>query len=93
MKMKIQNNPKKALILRLIELAIKAFAELSTQQTALPYGHWTIDENKNIRGFFDSLARFLSLDPLIAENWYHVTRKHVLSQKVLFFFKNKILKH
>eukprot|EP00026_Physarum_polycephalum_P001152 Phypoly_transcript_01153.p1 GENE.Phypoly_transcript_01153~~Phypoly_transcript_01153.p1 ORF type:complete len:800 (+),score=123.64 Phypoly_transcript_01153:87-2486(+) len=63
------------------DLTTKAFTEISHQETPMPFGHWTMDDNKNIRTFFDTLARNHNFDPKISENWYHVTRKHVLAQK------------
>jgi hypothetical protein len=34
---------------------------------------------KQQRDFFDSYAKFNNFDPLVAENWYNITRKHVLA--------------
>lgn len=37
---------------------------------AKPRGHWTMDDNANMRMYFDEFARRKNLDPLVPETWY-----------------------
>jgi hypothetical protein len=47
-----------------------------------PHGHWTIDDGKNLRLFFDEFARRRNFDPLVPENWYSISQPAVMSEKV-----------
>jgi hypothetical protein len=47
-----------------------------------PSGHWTNDDGKNMRSFFTRFAQQRKFDPLVAENWYRITRKDVMLEKV-----------
>eukprot|EP00026_Physarum_polycephalum_P001929 Phypoly_transcript_01932.p1 GENE.Phypoly_transcript_01932~~Phypoly_transcript_01932.p1 ORF type:complete len:927 (+),score=132.48 Phypoly_transcript_01932:220-3000(+) len=45
------------------------------------HGHWRMDDNKNMRQFFDDLAASKGHDPLNAEQWYSISRTTVLNTK------------
>jgi hypothetical protein len=45
-----------------------------------PMGHWTIDGGKNIRLFFDEMARKRNFDPLVPTNWYRIVLNDVLQE-------------
>lgn len=45
-------------------------------------GFWTTGENINIKLLLDEYARTHNFDPLVAENWYKINGKNVLSFQV-----------
>lgn len=47
-----------------------------------PHGHWTVDEGKNLREFFDHYAQSRNLDPLDPESWYSISQQSILAEKV-----------
>jgi hypothetical protein len=59
-----------------------------TFQTPLekkPHGYWTVEGEENTRLFFDDYAKAHGFDPLVAENWYSITRQKVLAFRVISF--------
>lgn len=51
---------------------------------------WWYDATKR-RKFFENFARMNGFDPLVADNWYTITRDRVSALKVkLFFFSETI---
>lgn len=51
---------------------------------AKPPKFWSSDKKRNMRLFFESIAKKSQFDPLVAKNWYGVERETVLQAKVLF---------
>lgn len=45
-------------------------------------GYWLDGSRENVRKLLENYAKRQSLDPLIPENWYSVTRNAVTSFKV-----------
>lgn len=47
-----------------------------------PMGYWKADKKKNMRLFFENIAKERGVDPLVPESWYSVTQAYVKSFKV-----------
>ena len=47
-----------------------------------PNGHWTMEENKNMRLFFDAFAQKRGRDSLIPESWYDITKEDIINEEV-----------
>eukprot|EP00026_Physarum_polycephalum_P002320 Phypoly_transcript_02326.p1 GENE.Phypoly_transcript_02326~~Phypoly_transcript_02326.p1 ORF type:complete len:617 (+),score=95.55 Phypoly_transcript_02326:985-2835(+) len=48
-----------------------------------PRGYWTVHGEENTRRFFDDYAQAHGFDPLVAKNWYSITRQKVLAFRPL----------
>eukprot|EP00026_Physarum_polycephalum_P003261 Phypoly_transcript_03271.p1 GENE.Phypoly_transcript_03271~~Phypoly_transcript_03271.p1 ORF type:complete len:688 (+),score=73.27 Phypoly_transcript_03271:396-2459(+) len=63
----------------------KAFLNQSSDEivqfSPKPHRFWTSDNKRNLRLFFENIAKSRNFDPLIAENWYSLTNKVVESYK------------
>lgn len=38
------------------------------------FGHSTAEKRKNMRRFFEDIAKDKNMDPLVPENWYEFTQ-------------------
>lgn len=47
-----------------------------------PYGYWRIDDRKNMRLEFENAAKAMNFDPLVAKNWYSITKTMFENNKV-----------
>lgn len=47
-----------------------------------PHGHWSIEEGKNVKAFFEDFARHHNFDPLTAQNWYQFKFKDIIEHEV-----------
>jgi hypothetical protein len=56
--------------------------------TPKPKGFWSFDKGKNMRAFLASLAEKMGFDPLVADDWYSVSRQEFIQYRVLFYFVN-----
>jgi hypothetical protein len=45
-----------------------------------PHGHWSIDESKHVKQFFDDFAKNAGFDALVPQNWYNVKTKDIMAQ-------------
>ena len=50
----------------------------------MPPGYWL--DKRNVKDFFDSFASAKKFDALKPENWYSVSQKDILSEKVCYLF-------
>lgn len=60
-----------------------------------PHHYWTSEKGKNMRVFFEDFAKANDFDPLLATNWYRVSRKVVLKARgstVLSHFNWSLIK-
>lgn len=47
-------------------------------------GYWTLDNNKNMREFMETISRKSGCDPLIPTNWYSKNKNFLLGKPVSF---------
>jgi hypothetical protein len=45
-------------------------------------GYWTSEKGKNMRKFLEDFAKKRKFDPLVAENWYNVSKEDISQYKV-----------
>jgi hypothetical protein len=50
--------------------------------THKPVDFWHSQQGSNVRQFFENFAKKKNFDPLIAENWYGVSRHEIMATKV-----------
>jgi hypothetical protein len=55
---------------------------VGTTQHTTPAGFWTSEKGKNMRAAFENFAMNLNFEPLVAENWYRVSRQALLTLPV-----------
>ena len=46
-------------------------------------GYWTAEKGKNMRRFLEDFAKKSRFDPLLADNWYNITKEDISRYKVL----------
>lgn len=61
----------------LTEKALKQRKNMSN-----PSGHWTNNENYNMRQFVDNYAKKYNFDPLDPLNWYSISRLQFVKEPV-----------
>lgn len=54
---------------------------------AKPIGYWTSEKGRNMREFFENIARRRNLDPLVADTWYSISRSEIKDLQA----RNKII--
>ena len=58
-------------------------ADTHEKFTSKPIGYWTMEQNKNMRKFFEDYARHKNRSPLDPETWYRVSRISIMKKKVI----------